>query len=106
MADKDFEDRDLRKFERELEHREKNLDAANDLLKDAPSLLAELTNEVVIPLLQGLQPQQQRQVQQQLWQPPKQDTRSRSKPEYDPTDPQNQDIPGPQSVNNEDENND
>lgn len=103
MSDKESEKRDLRKFERELEHREKNLEHANDLLKDAPSLLAELTNEVVIPLLQNLQPQQQRQVQQQMWQPPEQDTRSRGKPEYDP---QNQDIPGPQSVNNEDDNSD
>jgi len=106
MSDDSPDDPEIRKFEREMEHREKNLEAANEMLKDAPGLLGELTNEVVLPLLKSLQPQQN----QPMWSPPegrqqRRERRNRGTPEYDPFDDNNQDVPGPQEINNEDDNN-
>jgi len=85
MPENDPEDPEIRKMEREYEHREKNLDAASDILKEAPGLLGELTNEVVIPLLKNLQPQQH----QQMWSPPEdrqqpRERQHRGKPQYNP----------------------
>lgn len=107
MADEDSKNVEMQKFEREMDYREQNLDAARNLLKEGPALIAELTNEVVIPLFRNLQPQQRTQrTQQQVWQPPKGPGDYRGEPDYEPSDPQNQDIPGPLSVNNEKDNSD
>lgn len=106
MPDRESEDPEIRKFERELDHREKNIEAANELLKEAPGLLGELTNEVILPLLNSLQPQQHRRV----WSPPdgrqqSQKPRNQGKPVYNPIEGNNQGVPGPQDINNEDDNN-
>jgi hypothetical protein len=77
MADGEPDDPEFRKMEREYDHREKQLEETNKMLKEAPSLLGELTKEVILPLLSGLQSQQN----QQMWQPPEQ---QREEPEYNP----------------------
>lgn len=71
------DDPEIRRFEREIEHQEKQLEMANDLLKDAPELLSQLITECVLPVAQQLNNQQQ-----SAWEPPER----REKPEYDPTD--------------------
>jgi len=105
MADNGPDDPEIRKFERELDHREKNLEAANELLKEAPGLLGELTNEVILPLLSSLQPQQN----QQMWSPPNgrqqsQRPKNSEKPEYNPFGGNTQEVPEPPGVNNGDKN--
>lgn len=103
MSDNGPDESELRKFERELEHREKYLETTNELLQEVPSLLGELTNEVILPLLNSLQLQQQ-----EIWSPPQsgQNSQNRGKPKYDPLEGNNQDIPAPQDINNEEDSKD
>ena len=106
MPDKESEDPEIRRFERELEHREKNIEAVNELLKEVPSLLSKLTTEVVLPLVNSLQPQQQQEMRSPLksrQQPQK--PRNRGKPEYNPFEGNSQEAPGPLNINNEGDNN-
>ena len=77
MSDNEPEDRELRKLEREYDHQEKRLEETNEMLKQAPSLLGEITQEVIIPLITSLPSP----MQQEMWQPPPEE---REKPEYDP----------------------
>jgi len=75
MSDNEPEDRELRKLEREYDHQEKRLEAANEMMKEAPGLLGELMQEVIIPLMTTARSQQQ------MWEPPEE---QRDKPEYEP----------------------
>ena len=96
MSDNSPDDSEIRKFEREMDFREKNLDVANDLFKEAPSLMGELTEQVIIPMMKALGPVKR---QQQMWEPPE-----RNKPEYQPR-ANSEDLPGPQDFTNEEDNN-
>lgn len=70
-------DPEIRRFEREIEHQEKQLEMTQELLKEAPELLSKLITECVLPVAQQLNSQQQ-----SAWEPPKR----REKPQYDPPD--------------------
>lgn len=92
MSDDESSDREMRKFEREMDFREKGLENTNELLQEAPSLLSELTTEVVLPLLNSLQSNQPAQSR-------------RSEPEFSPTEEGEQlQTPGPSDFDKKDNN--
>lgn len=99
------DDPELRKYEREMEFRELQMEHMDSLLKEAPKLLSEIVNEVVLPLAVQMQSQD---MSRELWDPPndsenfrsefksetpntqvgaeKQADNVRSKPDFDPTE--------------------
>jgi hypothetical protein len=55
MSDEQGDNPELRKFERRIEHKEKQLEQTHQLVMEGPSLLSEFTTEVLLPLIHSLQ---------------------------------------------------